>query len=191
MEGNNIRLGQQGIQVHVSADLQPLGVLPGRVGKHLHAEGPGQFSHRPADAAKADDADGLARQLHLGPKPVAEIGAAFPFVLMNAVVVQPHPVAQFQDQSHGKLGHSRGAVAGHVAHRDSPLSCGFAVHHIVAGSKYPDHFHAGALFQQALRHREFVDKENFRVSDAGNSLFFGSGPVINGHLAESFQGLPA
>ena len=56
-------------------------------------------------------------------------------MLVDTVAVQSHPMAQFQNQGHGKLGHGGSSVAGNIAHGDVTLSGGFAIYHVVTCSK--------------------------------------------------------
>ena len=89
MQGNEIGLGQQRIQVGIF-DLQRLffgGFHPPAVMiKNLHVESPGPLRDRLADAAEADDAEGLARYFPAQEqerRPEGELTGPDPFVSLD------------------------------------------------------------------------------------------------------------
>ena len=111
--------------------------------------------------------------------------------LMNRSVVQPNLVAQFQQQGKGVLGNGICPVAGHIGHRDAPLSGGSQVNPIVARCLYPDVSNAGALLQKTAGDGRFVGQHNFGISNAGSCLCLGIRTGVHGVSAEFPQPIPA
>ena len=191
VEGHHVGLCQKSIQVHIGADLLPCLAPAPVVGQDLHAEGTGQLSYSLADAAEADDAHGFSGQLHLGSQPVGEAAVFGPAAPVDILIVEPHLVAQLQQQGHGELGHGGGAVGGHVGYGDISPGAGGAVHHVVAGGLDADQADAGAGRQKGLGDGHLVDEYNFGVPDPGNGLFFRVRPVVDGDLSKLVQAVVA
>ena len=140
-------------------------------------------------AAHADDAQGLAGQLHEGIVPEAPIRAAAPTALADGLAVMAHPVADLQQQGHGELGHGCGAVGGDVGDQDTQLLAGGHVHHIVAGGQHAYHADGGAGQKGLPGDGGFIGVYDVRLADPGNYLFR-PGAGIDPQLAQGLQPRP-
>ena len=132
VEGDEIRLGEQGVQVNVLCQRFPVRTAGAAVGEDVHTEGAGDVRHGLADASEADNAQCLPGKLHLRGIPEAEGAAGFPPTRAYQRVVMADPVAQLQHQRKRELRHGGGAVGGNVGHRNAPAGAGGAVYGIVA-----------------------------------------------------------
>ena len=103
------------------------------------------------------------------------------------VVMQPNPVTQLQNQSHGKLGHGGGAIGWNIGDRDTPSGTGIAIDHIVAGSLHTDQTDARTGSQQAFCDAHLIYQHDFTVADAFYCFRFGIGAVIDGQFTELAQ----
>ena len=192
VEGDHIGLGQQGVQIHIFRDGQPLFVGTAAGGEDAHAQGFCDPTHGSADPAEADDAHGLARQLHDGHFPVTEIGAAFPVARVDGGVVELDVMAGFQQQTDGELGHHLGAVGGDVAHGNAVLLRGGGVHHIVARGQDAEQLHIGAALEDHTTHGSLVGQHDLGIADAADDFFGVDGtPGVYGQAAQRLQGCPA
>ena len=192
VKAHHIGAAQQGVQIHIFRDLLPLCTAAAAGGENGHAQSLCDAAHGPTDAAKADDAHGLARQLHDGHFPVAEIGAAFPFARVDGLVVQLHMMADFQQQADGELGHHLGAVGGDVANRHTVFLRRLGVHHIVARGHHAQQLQTRAAFKDSPAHDGLVGQHDFGITDAADDLLGVRGALgIDGQLAQLLQRSPA
>ena len=193
MEGDHVGLGVEGIQVHILSDL-PAGIVGVQViGQHLHAHGLGDAPLGLANAAEADNANGLALQLDEGVVPVAPVDAVGPVAGVDGGVVVADVVAHLQQQGDGKLADRGGAVGGHVGDGDALFGGVDVVHHVVAGGQHGNHFHAGAGVDDLFGDGGLVGKHHLRVPDAGDGLVLvgEAGAVIDRQLSQLPQLVPA
>ena len=191
VEGDKIRLGEQGVQIDILRQRFPFGTAGAAVGKNIHAKGAGNVRHGLTDAPEADNAQRLPGQLHLRGVPEAEGAAAFPPTRMYQHVVVSDPVTQLQHQRERKLRHGGGTVGGDVGHGNAPAGAGGTVHGIVAGRLNADQTDAGTGIQQPLGDGELVHQHDLTVSDAGNGFVLGVRAVVNGQFAELAKRLVA
>ena len=191
VEGDKIRLGEQGVQIDILRQHFPARTACAAVGEDVHAEGAGDVRHGLTDAPKADDAQRLPGQFHLRGVPEAEGAAAPPSALVYQRVVMADPVAQLQHQRQRELRHGGGTVGGDVGHGNAPAGTGGTVHGIVARRLNADQTDAGTGIQQPLGDGELVHQHNLAVSNAGNSFVFSVRAVVNGQLAELAERLVA
>lgn len=159
----------------------------------MHPQALGGLGGVDADAAAAQQAVGLARQLHQGIIPVAPVLAALPLALVDRPVMVADVEAGLQQQGDGELADGVAAVVGHVAHGDALLPGVSNVHHVEAGSRHGDHFQVGAAVQDPAGHRGLVDDGDLRAADPADHLVLvvQADPLIEGHVSQGLQGLPA
>ena len=181
--------GQQGVQGYIVRQSQAGVAGMGVIGQDLHAHGLGDPGDGLADAAHADDAQGLAGQLHEGIVPEAPIRATGPAALVDGLAMMAYLVADLQQQGYGKLGYGCGAIGGDVGDQDTQLLAGGHVHHIVAGGQHADHAD-GRTSQKGLPgNGGLVGIYDIRLADPGNYLFrLGAG--IDPQLAQGLQPCP-
>ena len=193
VQGDDIGGGQQGIQVHIFRD-GPAGVVGvAVVGQDLHAHGLGDGAGLLADAAKADDAHSLPRQLNEGIVPEAPVGAALPLALVDHPVVVADVVADFQQQANGELAHGIRAVGGDIADYDAPFLGVVHVNHIVARGQNADEFQVGTGIHNLPVHRGLVGVNRLGIPDSADNLgvVVHRGPVIDPQLPQRLQPTPA
>ena len=191
VEGDKIRLGEQGVQIDVPRQCFPFGTAGAAVGKNIHAKGAGDVRHGLTDAPEADNAQRLPGQLHLRGVPEAEGAAAFPPTRMYQHVVVSDPVTQLQHQRERKLRHGGGTVGGDVGHGNAPAGAGGIVHGIVARRLNADQTDAGTGIQQPLGDGELVHQHDLTIRNAGNGFVLGVRAVVNGQFAELAKRLVA
>ena len=145
------------------------------------------------DAAKADDAHGLALQLDEGVVPVAPVHIVGPIARVDALVVVADVVADLQQHGNGELAHRSRAVGGHIDNSHPLFPSGGAIHHVIAGGQHCNELHGRALVQRSAGDGGLVQHHHLGVADAlGNEGGFGVGrAVIKGHIAQCFQPGPA
>ena len=190
MEGNDVRVCQQCIQIDNFGNSGGIFPTAAAGGKDLHAQGVSNGSNSPADAAVADDTKGFPGQLCLGCAPEAEIRAFFPFAFMNQVAMIADSVAKFQKQRNGELGYGSSAVTGHIANRDIPLSGGCAVHIVVAGGADADQLDIGAGIQDTLGDDCFVGDDDLCITDAFDGLFRSDSLIIDDRFTQAGNRFP-
>ena len=112
MEGYDVALRQQGVQIHVgdAGDL----LFCAAVGVDLAAEGLGHSGHLEADGAGAHHAELLALQLKAD-ETVLGFAVSHGLSAGGQVPVEGH------DHAEDQVGHGGVGVAGAVAHGDAPL----------------------------------------------------------------------
>ena len=133
VEGDDIRFGEQLVQLHVLQARAGIGELV--IGQDLHAETSADIPKDAADLTGADEADGLAMEVKAGQSGQAEI--EFP----GADVCLVGPAVDGQKQCHGVLRHRVGRVGGDPEHVD--LSKGRpGVHVVEARAAQGDDLHA-------------------------------------------------
>ena len=139
---DDIRPLQQFFQRHIAHP--DLGFQTGHrehvIGQHLHAQRPGHAAQFLTDAAEADDAQGLAEDLHAVGK-----GFLFPFVLLHGVSRRGNKPAAGENMRHGQFGHRPGGGPGGVADGDA----------VFLGVVHVDVVHAHAAPDDELQIRVF------------------------------------
>ena len=192
MERDHIGFRQQRVQIHIAADGFALRAGPGAGGQHPHIQCPGQTAHRPANAAKADDAHGLPLQLNDRSIPEAEVLAPAPAAFLHRLVVVAYMTGELHQQRQRELGNGGGAVLGHVGDGDAPLCRRIRVNDIVARGQRPDVAQVRAVLHDLCAHGYFAQKYRLRVADAADDLSrFAGGPVVDGQLSQLTQTVPA
>ena len=159
----------------------------------MHPQSLGGLGGVDADAAAAQQTEGLARQLDEGIVPVAPVRAVLPLALVDGAVMVADVEAGFQHQGDGELTDGIAAVIGHVAHGDA-LFLGIGhVHHIVAGGHHRDELQVGAAVNNLSGDLRLVDDGDLRVTDPADALILVSrvDAVVVRHLAQGFQRGPA
>ena len=106
VQGNDIGTAEQLFPAHEFERLVA-GLVHGAAGAgdDVHLEGVAYFRHTLAEVAEAENAEGLAGELHLWLEPVAEIAAAVPFAVHHAGMVQAGAAAELKDEREHVLGH--------------------------------------------------------------------------------------
>ena len=140
MDGDEVGDLQQLVDAHAGGLLllEHVGGQVGVIGHDVHLEGTAQFAHALADAAEAQDAQGLAPQL-----------AAHEFILVPGlvhlhVVVGGDGVAgQIQHLGEGQLGHGVGVQAGSVEDLHALCLAGVHVHVVQAHGAHADDLQVG------------------------------------------------
>ena len=191
VEGDKIRLGEQGVQIDILRQHFPARTACAAVGEDVHAEGAGDVRHGLTDAPEADDAQRLSGQFHLRGVPEAEGAAATPSALVYQRVVMADPVAQLQHQRQRELGYCGGAVGGNVGHGNAPAGAGGTVHGIVARRLNADQTDAGTGIQQPLGDGELVHQHDLTIRNAGDGFVLGVRAVVNGQFAALAERLVA
>ena len=118
VDGDEVGLTQQLFERGPLLDVQVGEPGVGDVGvvrDDLHGEAVGPLRHQPADAAQADDAQGLAVELA-----ALELGAA-PLAALDEAVGPGDVAAAGQDETHGVLGGRHHVALGRVADDDALL----------------------------------------------------------------------
>ena len=159
----------------------------------MHPQSLGGLGGVDADAAAAQQTEGLARQLDEGVVPVAPVRAVLPFALVDGAVMVADVETGFQHQGDGELADGIAAVVGHVAHGDA-LFLGIGhVHHVVAGGQHRDELQVGTAVNDLPGHGGLVDDGDLRVTDPADGfiLIGQADAVIVCHLTQGFQRSPA
>ena len=186
LKAQHVRPGEQVVQLH-ELHAQILGSLRGElvIGDDVHPQSLGGLGGVDADAAAAQQTEGLAGQLNEGIVPVTPFVTVLPLAVMDGLVMMADVEAGFQHQSNSELADGIAAVVRHVAHGDAPLSGGSQIHHVETSGQYGDHFHIGTFFQGGLGNGGFVHHHDLRVTNAlsNEGRFLIGGAVINRYLA--------
>ena len=194
MEGQHVGPGKQAVQIHEFHPQILSGLRLGAVvGDNVHPQSLGGLGGVDADAAAAQQTEGLARQLDEGVVPVAPVRAVLPFALVDGAVMVADVQAGLQHQGDGELADGIAAVVGHVAHGDA-LFLGIGhVHHVVAGGHHRDELQVGTAVNDLPGHGGLVDDGNLRVTDPADGfiLIGQADAVIVCHLTQGFQRSPA
>ena len=144
VEGDHVGAGEQLVEIE-QLDVEPArrGGVEERVeGHHLHLEGAGARRHPLADAAEADDAQGLALQLDADePLAVPPLGA-------HRGVGRRHVAGQREKQREGVLGGRQHVGGGGVDHQDAQLGGRLDVDVVDADAGAADHLEPAAGGEQ-------------------------------------------
>ena len=191
VQRNHVGRGQQLVQIHLPHAV----AFQLRLGRavlehHGHAEGAGDAAHRLPDAAHADDAHRLSRQLHERRAPEREVLGARPAAVHDQLGMLAHVQAQLQQERERHLRHVGRGVGRHVRHHDAACARRIEVDHVVAGGRERDHLEA-----RRPAERLGVPDRLARYDDAG----FGHAlrqlvarrAVVHGDGAVRFEGVPA
>ena len=123
VEGDEVRLGQQFLQRHIGdaefAPPPPDGVVDA-VSDDVHADGLGHDAQMLADAAEADDAQGLALQLD-----ALAVGLLLPLALTHGVAGDGDIAGAGEHMAHGQLRHGRGRRHGGCCCTAMPFSSAY------------------------------------------------------------------
>ena len=111
---------------------------------------------------------------------------------MDGFRVVSHMVADFEQQSDGKLPDSVGAVGRDIGDTDTFLPGILVIHNVVARGKNRNILHIRAGVKDRFADGAFVGEDHFGVPDAFNNhgVIVG-GAVVDRQVAEGFQRFPA
>ena len=193
MEEHHVRLGQQGVQVHILGNGLTGVVGVQVVGQHLHAQGLGNLASGLANTAKADHTGGLTVQLNEGVVPVAPVNMIRPLALVDGLVVVANVMAHLQQQGDGVLAHTGGAVGGHVAHHNTFLLGVVVVGHVVAGGQEGNELQVWTLIYGILGNWGLVGDNHLSSTDSfcNTGILYIGGTIIDRHIPQGLQGTPA
>ncbi len=104
LEGQHVGAGKQAVQIHEFHSQILSGLRLGAVvGDDVHPQSLGGLGGVDADAAAAQQTEGLARQLDERVVPVAPVRAVLPFALVDGAVMVADVETGFQHQGDGEL----------------------------------------------------------------------------------------
>ena len=189
MEADDVAFAEEGVELDEANEGRG-GAGGGIGGEHLHAEGRAQFTHRPANAAKAHDAEREPIQLDQREVPVTPIGAARPAAFADGLGVMAGVVGEFEEQGEGHLRDGFRPVGRHIGHRDAAGAGGGEVHDIGAGGQHADVFEPGQILDVAGGQLGLVGQQDVGVGGAARQ-FGRRGAVVNGAGAEGLEFVPA
>ena len=149
VDGDEIGIAVNVVEVRDEREAERFGALLGEegvVGQDVHAEGQGAAGDLAADAAHAEDAEGLAHQLD-----ALEL-LAIPFAGRHRGVGLGHLARQAQNQGEGKLGGRDGVAAGRIHDHHAALSGGLDIHVVHSHAGAADDPQLGRGLDDAARH---------------------------------------
>ena len=164
VDGDEVAARQQVLELH-ALHAETLGRLAREIGiegDHLHAEAQGAASDLAADAAQAEDAEGLAEQLD------ALQTLLLPAAGLHRGVGHRDPARHGEQQRQGVLGDGGGVAARGVHHDDAALGGGIDVDGVDPGPGSADDFQTAGVFQRGPGDLGgAADDQTFVVAEAG------------------------